>query len=65
MYYMHVEFSCFILVLYEIFPECVVFVLYDGCEKNRRKKKVVLYFSARGARSGILCYNFLRVELAL
>ena len=52
---MHVVF--FIFVLYEIFLACVVFVLYAGCKKNREKNDV-LYFSARGTRSGILCCIF-------
>ena len=47
----------FIFVLYEIVLACVVFVLYAGCKK-KQKDKTVLYFSAHGTRSGILCYIF-------
>ena len=48
---------CFIFVLYEIFLACVVSVLYAGCKKNKTEKQnfFVLYFSARGTRSIILC----------
>ena len=55
----------FIFVLYEIFFACVVFVLYAGCKKKQKNKNDMFYFSARGTRSGILCYIFPRVERAL
>ena len=54
---MHAVFSCFIFVLYEIVLACVVFVLYAIFKKkNRKTKDDLLYFSAHGMRSGILCY---------
>ena len=56
---MNVVFSCFIFVLYGIILACVVYVFYAGCKKckkNRKTKNDVMYFSARGTRSDILCY---------
>ena len=43
------------------------FLLCSCCMRvvKKQKKNDVLYFSARGTRSGILCYIFPRVECAL
>ena len=66
---MHVLFSYFIFVLYEIVIACVVFVFYAGCLKKTQKNKklcvvffhawnalwcFLLYFSTHETRLGIL-----------
>ena len=62
----HVVFSCFIFMLYEIFVACVVLVLYACCKKNKnRKTKMRCCIFPRVERVLIFCVIFFRARNAL
>ena len=54
-------FSCYMKMSLPVFCLCCMLVF----KKTEKKKNDVLYFSACGTRSGVLCYIFPRMERAL
>ena len=61
MCYMHVVFLCFIFVLYEIFLDYVVLVLYAGCKKYKKTEKqkwCVVFFCTWNAFWYFVLYVF-------